>query len=149
MTAALWLSVAVPVLLGAASGYATRGGVQSAWYRGLDKPSWMPPGYVFGPVWTVLYVLMGIACWRVWGSGTPARTLYVLQLALNLAWSFLFFNAKNLEWALIDIWALLAVLIVTTRHFYAVDHTAGYLMVPYLAWVAFATALTTSLYIRN
>lgn len=144
-------SIAVPVGLGALAGFATREGTRSEWYRQLQKPSWQPPGAAFGPVWTVLYVLMGIAFWRVWAAGAPAgpMALYALQLALNFAWSFAFFRAHSLGWALADIVALLVVLMATVVSFYRVDRTAGLMLVPYVAWVAFATALTGNLYVNN
>lgn len=147
----LLVSVAVPVGLGGVAGLMTRGATQSEWYTSLAKPSWQPPGYVFGPVWTVLYVLMGVAFWRVWkaGGGSHPMTLYAVQLGLNIAWSYLFFNAKSLSWALFDIVALLGVLLATVSSFYQVDHTAGYLLLPYLAWVTFAAALTTDIYLKN
>lgn len=147
----LVLAVAIPLGLGAMAGFATREGPRSAWYQSLNKPSWQPPPYLFGPVWSVLYVLMGLASWRVWKSSgrTQPLILYGIQLALNVAWSFLFFNAKNLRWAVVDIVALLGVLVATTVSFYRADHVAGYLMMPYLAWVAFATALTLNVYSKN
>lgn len=147
----LVLSVALPVGLGAAAGFATRDGVRSTWYAELEKPSWQPPAYLFGPVWTVLYVLMGLAAWRVWKAGARAEPmlLYGVQLALNIVWSFLFFSAKNLKWALFEIIALWGVLVATTVTFYNADRTAGYLMVPYLAWVTFACILTYTIYRRN
>lgn len=144
-------SVALPLGLGALAGYATRGDVKGQWYQSLEKPGWQPPSYIFGPVWTVLYVLMGVAAWRVWKAGgrTEPMTLYALQLGLNVAWSFLFFRARNLKWAVLDILALLSVLVATTTSFYRVDKVAGYLMMPYLAWVTFATVLTLSIYTKN
>lgn len=147
----LALSIAIPVGLGSLAGYATSGESRGQWYQSLQKPSWTPPKEAFGPVWLTLYVLMGIAAWRVWkaGGGTEPMTLYATQLALNIAWSFLFFKAHSLKWALLDITALLGMLVVTTWAFYNVDHTAGYLMIPYLAWVSLATALTASLYQNN
>lgn len=147
----LILSVAIPVAVGSLAGFLSRDGTRSQWYKQLEKPGWMPPPYVFGPVWAVLYVLMGVAAWRVWKAGgrTQPMVLYAVQLALNFAWSLLFFNAQSLSWALFDIVALLGVLVATTVSFYQVDHVAGYLMTPYLAWVAFATALTLSIYTKN
>ena len=148
---ALLVSVAIPLAVGAIAGLATRHKVSSTWYNSLEKPSWTPPRQVFGPVWTALYILMGVACWRVWKAGgrSEPMTLYGIQLGLNLAWSLLFFNAQSLKWALFDILALLGVLVATTMSFYKVDKMAGYLMMPYLAWVAYATTLTAGLYYKN
>ena len=146
-------SVAVPVGLGAAVGMLTKNETKGAWYESLNKPSWKPPNWVFAPVWTLLYILMGVAFWRMWkatrGTDTTANLLFALQLALNLAWSLLFFNAHNLQGALFDIVALLGVLTATFISFYRVDHTAGLLLVPYVLWVAFATILTAFIYFNN
>lgn len=144
-------AVSIPLGLGLLAGFLTRSKSKGGWYASLSKPSWTPPGYLFGPVWTVLYILMGVASWRVWkaGGGRQPMALYALQLIMNLAWSFLFFKAQNLQWALFDIMGLLGVLVATTAAFYRVDRTAGLLMLPYVAWVAFAAALTISLYRKN
>lgn len=147
----LLLCIALPVGLGLLAGMATQADARGEWYKSLKKPPWQPPSYVFGPVWTLLYILMGVAAWRVWkaGGGKQPMILYGVQLVLNIAWSFLFFKAHNITWALFDIVALLSVLVATTSAFFRVDRTAGYLMMPYLAWVTFATALTFSVYSRN
>jgi tryptophan-rich sensory protein len=143
--------VLLPLLLGSWAGYATRAGGQSAWYLSLRKPSWNPPARVFGPVWTVLYIMMGLASWLAWraGAGFVPMALYAVQLALNIAWSFLFFEARSLRWAALDIGALWVVLIATVAAFFRVDAWAGALMLPYAAWVTFATALTAALNARN
>lgn len=147
----LLIAVAIPLGLGSLAGYMTRDGTTSAWYTSLRKPSWQPPGYLFGPVWTLLYVLMGVASWRVWkaGGGHLALAMYAVQLSLNIAWSFLFFRVHSLKWALLDIGALMGVLIATVSSFSRIDKVAGYLMMPYLAWVTFATALTVRLHALN
>ena len=147
----LTFAVSLPLGLGALAGWMTRDETKGEWYRSLRKPWWQPPATLFAPVWTTLYILMGIASWRVWraGGGEHSMALYAVQLALNIAWSFLFFKAKNLDWALFDITALLGVLLATTSAFYRVDRTAGYLMLPYVAWVSFATVLTATLYASN
>lgn len=147
----LALSIAVPVGLGALSGYATRGETQGEWYTSLKKPSWQPPKWVFGPVWTTLYILMGVAFWRVWRAGAPTLpvALYAVQLVLNVAWSFVFFKQHNLTLALANILALVAAIIATVAAFYDTDRTAGLLLLPYLAWTAFATGLTARLYSLN
>lgn len=147
----LTLSIALPVGLGGVAGFMTSSETQGQWYQSLKKPSWTPPKSAFGPVWVTLYILMGIAAWRVWRAGgrDQPMLLYGAQLALNIAWSFLFFKAHNLQWALFDIVALLGMLIATTYSFYGVDQAAGHLMIPYVAWVSLATALTANLYINN
>lgn len=147
----LALSIAVPLGLGSLSGYAMRGETQSQWYTTLKKPSWQPPAWLFGPVWTTLYIMMGVAFWRVWRAGAPTLpvTLYAVQLALNVAWTFLFFKKRNLTLALVDIVTLVAVLVATTAAFYNTDRTAGLLLLPYLAWTTFATALSARIYTLN
>lgn len=150
MVLSLLLAVGLPVSVGALAGYITRGESGGEWYRALRKPAWNPPGYVFGPVWTVLYVLMGVASWRAWRAGaTGGLVLYGVQLALNFAWSLLFFRARSPRWALADILALLGVLAATAASFGRADPVAGLLMAPYLAWVAFATALNAAIVARN
>lgn len=121
-----------------------------AWYASLRKPSWNPPGWVFGPVWTLLYTLMAVAAWRVWRRGGWAAqrgplVAYGIQLVLNAAWTPLFFGAHAIGWALVDILALGLAVGFTMRAFLRVDHAAGLLLLPYLAWVAFATVLNGTL----
>lgn len=124
------------------------------WYAGLHKPSWTPPSAVFGPVWTTLYVLMGIAAWLVWRAGgfsAQARPLawFLVQLALNLAWSFLFFAAHQVGWALVDIVLLWCAILATAVAFRRVSRLAAWLLVPYLAWVSYATALNAAIWSMN
>lgn len=127
----------------------------SPWYEALEKPSFQPPGWVFGPVWTLLYALMGIAAWRVWRHGTstpgvrPGLTLFGIQLGLNAIWSPVFFGAHEITWALAILAALWAVLVATTVVFFRVDRPAGWMLVPYLAWVSFATLLNASIVSLN
>jgi translocator protein len=116
------------------------------WYVQLAKPAWTPPGAVFGPVWTTLYAMMAVAAWLVWKQGghklnTPPLRLFLAQLALNAAWSPLFFGLRNVLLGAVDIVLLLLVLSLTVRAFFSVSKLAGWLLVPYLLWVAFATAL--------
>ena len=117
-----------------------------AWYDNLNRPSWAPPNYVFGPVWTVLYFCMAVAAWLVWeqkGSQSVRWPLVVfaLQLILNAGWSFLFFGLHRPDLALVEIVFLLGAIIVTTKLFFRHSTLAGWLLVPYGAWVAFATVL--------
>jgi tryptophan-rich sensory protein len=120
-------------------------GELGGWYRTLARPAIAPPNWVFGPVWTLLYAMMAVAAWRVWMTGAPGRGLalglFVLQLALNLAWSWIFFHRHAIGAALIEIAVLWAMIGLTTLAFGRVDPLAAWLMVPYLAWVSFATAL--------
>jgi len=126
-------------------------GMPGAWYAALNKPSWNPPSWLFGPAWTLLYTLMAIAAWLVWkrvGFSRPI-VLYFVQLALNAAWTPLFFGAHAMGWALVEIVALWIAILMTLLSFRRVNTTAGWLFVPYLAWVTFATALNYTLWKLN
>lgn len=125
-----------------------------SWYEGLEKPSWNPPSWVFGPVWTLLYILMAVAAWLVWrkggfGGAALPLALYLAQLALNAAWSWLFFGAHRIGLALADIVALLTLIIAIAVMFRRVLPLAGWFMAPYAAWVAFATVLNFTLWRLN
>ena len=133
-----------------AVGLATAGG-DSAWYESLAKPSWTPPDVVFAPVWTALYAAMAVAAWRVWRRGgwlahRGALALFLSQLVLNFTWSFIFFGAQQIGWALADILTLWILIAMTMRRFAAIDRQASWLMAPYLAWVTFAAALNAEIY---
>jgi translocator protein len=123
-----------------------------AWYESLSKPPWNPPSWVFAPVWTVLYVGIAIAGWRLWRRTrrfVPSLTIWIAQMVLNGCWSLLFFGLHRPDIALIDIVVLLAliiVFIVTARRHSAL---ASWLFVPYAAWVAFATALNFAIWRLN
>lgn len=125
-----------------------------AWYERLSKPSWRPPNRLFAPVWTVLYLMIGVAGWLAWRevgfAGAPlAFTFYAAQLLLNAAWTPLFFGLHRPDLALFDI-ALLWLAIAGTILGFAAIHTgAALLLVPYLAWVSFATALNFAIWRRN
>jgi tryptophan-rich sensory protein len=124
------------------------------WYEGLAKPPFAPPNWLFGPVWGALYGLMAFAAWRVWlqrdrADTRPALTLFFLQLALNLAWSFLFFGLRNPGAALAGILVLAALIFATLIAFGRIDRWAGLAFVPYLAWVSFATALNAGVRLLN
>jgi benzodiazapine receptor len=124
------------------------------WYAGLNKPFFNPPSWVFGPVWTVLYAAMAFAAWRVWLSpdGTlrsVALAWFFVQLLLNALWSPVFFGMESPGIGLVIIIALLTALGMTVRSFFAVDRFAGWNMVPYLAWVAFASLLNGAILLMN
>lgn len=122
-----------------------------AWYAALEKPSWNPPAWIFGPAWTLLYTLMAVAAWLVWkhdGWRLPLR-LYFLQLLLNAAWTPLFFGAHQLGLALVEIMALWISILLTLMNFHRVNKPAGWLFVPYLAWVTFAAFLNFTLWRLN
>lgn len=124
------------------------------WYANLDKPSWTPPSWVFGPVWSFLYLLMGISAWQVWRSAgsRPAvvpLVLFGIQLVLNMVWSGLFFGLRSPGAALIDIVLLWWAILATTIAFWGRSVPAGWLMLPYLAWVSFAAALNLAIWYLN
>ena len=124
------------------------------WYAGLDKAPLNPPSSVFGPVWTVLYVMIAVAAYLAWTapvdtSVRPAASAYVGQLVLNLGWSLIFFGAQRPGWALAEILLLLAAVIATMVLFARRRRAAAWLLVPYVLWVAFATYLTASIVILN
>lgn len=146
----LWLLVSLAA--GGVGALATRHARE--FYGGLVKPSWAPPGWLFGPVWTVLYLLMGVAAWLVWrragwGGAGGALTLFVVQLVVNAAWSWIFFAWRRGALALADIVLLLGLIVATMIGFARVDGVAAVLLLPYLGWVMFATALTYSIWRSN
>ena len=150
---ALALLLALSFVVAWVGGAATFDNVRT-WYPGLAKPAFNPPNWVFGPVWTVLYVLMAVAAWRVWRRRTSpgvrlALGLYGLQLALNLAWSVIFFGLHQIGAALAEILALLAAILATTLAFWRIDRPAAVMFAPYLAWVSFATALNLAIWQLN
>jgi len=124
------------------------------WYAALTKPTWTPPNWLFGPVWGILYLLMAIAAWLIWrkrglaGAAIPL-SLYMLQLALNAAWSWIFFGHHEIGLALIEIVILWLAILATLIGFWRLDPVSGYLMVPYLLWVSFASALNFAIWRLN
>jgi benzodiazapine receptor len=149
-----WLGLIVVVVICFA--VAALGGVATAanipgWYAGLAKPSWTPPDWVFGPVWSVLYLSMAVAAWLVWrrdglaGASVP-MTLFGVQLALNAAWTWLFFGLHSPAAALVDIVLLWGAIAATTVTFWQRSAAAGILFVPYLTWVGFASVLNFAIW---
>jgi benzodiazapine receptor len=132
-------------------GWVTANSVES-WYPTLAKPGFTPPDRVFGPVWSVLYAMMALAAWLVWrrvGWSHRALGLFVAQLALNLAWSVLFFGLQRVGAALAEILLLLALIAATTFAFWRVDRRAGLLLAPYLLWVGYASLLNGAIWLMN
>lgn len=124
------------------------------WYAALNKPFFNPPDWLFAPVWTVIYFMIAFSGWRVWLKTGIANAkgpfgLYAAQLALNLAWSFMFFGAQSPILGLIDVVILLAVIIANMIAFWKIDRLAGILLVPYALWVAFATLLNAAIWHLN
>ncbi|HVA94771.1 MAG TPA: TspO/MBR family protein [Candidatus Dormibacteraeota bacterium] len=122
------------------------------WYASLSKPRWTPPNWLFGPVWTILYLAMGVAAWLVWRedglTAVPMR-FFLLQLLLNVAWSGLFFRLRSPGLAFGEIVVLWFAILATTIEFWAVVPAAGWLLLPYLIWVGYATALNFSIWKLN
>jgi benzodiazapine receptor len=117
------------------------------WYASLNKPSFSPPNWIFGPVWTLLYALMGVAAYLIWQRGIEkpavrsALLIFSFQLILNFLWSFFFFKLQSPLYALIEILFLWVLILATIIRFYQLDKKAGLILVPYLLWVSFATFL--------
>lgn len=148
--AAFMLALAVTFLAPALGSFTMPG----AWYAALNKPSWNPPVWIFGPVWTALYTMMAVGAWLVWRrGGWPAQrrplTLYLGQLALNAAWTPIFFGLKNPGLAFAEILLLLAAIAMTARPFRRTSLAAALLLLPYLAWVSFAAFLNFTLWRLN
>jgi len=140
--------------LAAGAGAAFTGSSVSDWYPTLRKPSWNPPAWIFGPVWTALYLMMAIAAWLVWrrrgfGGAAGALGFFALQLALNALWSPLFFGLRNPLAGLVDIVPLWAAILATMVCFWRISPLAGALLVPYWLWVSFATALNFMIWKMN
>ena len=148
------LAVIVLIVMGAAGlgGFFTGRSV-STWYRTLNRPDWTPPNRLFGPVWTVLYLSMAVAAWMVWRRGTPAATAamaaFAVQLAINVAWSALFFGLRSPAAGMVDIVLLWLAIVATIALFLRVCIPAGLIMLPYLAWVTFAAALNFAIWRMN
>jgi benzodiazapine receptor len=125
------------------------------WYVFLNKPFFSPPNWLFAPVWTLLYTLMGIAFYLIWRQGwqkntvKTAGTYFLIQLFLNFLWSIFFFGLRSPELGLINIIAMLIFIILTMKHFYPLSKLAAYLLIPYLAWVSFATLLNLAILVLN
>ncbi len=149
-TAALFAWLALCFSAAASAVFVSPGG----WYAALHKPSWTPPAWVFGPVWTTLYTLMAVAAWLIWREGgwkvqrRPLQ-LFLFQWVLNALWTPLFFGMHRTGWALAEIILFWFVLAVTLGTFWRINRAAGMLMVPYLLWVSIATALNFSIWRLN
>ena len=139
------ITVPVIVLLGFASGWFSNSGFGNPWFDALAKPAFMPPGWAFGVAWTILYILMGVAVAQVIVIDAPTRRLalhlFAIQLLLNLAWSPIFFGFHRPNIALVTIIVLTIFVAITLILFWTLRRSAGLLMLPYLAWLLFATAL--------
>lgn len=151
--------LALIVLLAVCFGAAAAGGAATypnveGWYRLLAKPSWTPPDWLFGPVWTALYASMAVAAWLVWrrrglAGARGAWALFAVQLALNVGWSWLFFGLRSPGLALLEIVVLLVAIAATLAAFWRRSLAAGLLLVPYLGWVGFAALLNFAIWMMN
>lgn len=127
----------------------------NTWFDNLQKPSWNPPSFLFAPVWTTLYALMGIAFWLIWKNETPeankrsAYAAFALQLFLNFCWSIIFFRFQSPFFALIEILLLLSMILLTIFQFSKISKTAAWLLVPYVLWVSFASVLNYTIWSLN
>ncbi len=148
----LFIFVLLCLLIGAAGGLSTASSLKD-WYVGLQKPPLNPPSWVFGPVWTTLYIFIAVAGWRIWGAASSdtrrLKMLYVAQLFLNGIWSFLFFGMRQPLAGLVDIVLLWVCLVLLTTKTLRTDKIAGCLLVPYLLWVSFASYLNAALWWLN
>ncbi|WP_406823458.1 TspO/MBR family protein [Pedobacter sp. KACC 23697] len=148
------INIAITLGVGALGGLATAQSVKT-WYPTLNKPSFNPPNWLFAPVWTTLYILIGIAAYLVWVRRDKIvhfpRTvaIYLIQLILNLAWSFIFFYLHELGFALFEIILLLIIIVINAGMFYKINKWAGLLFIPYIFWVSFASFLTYNIFILN
>ena len=153
--AKLIVSCTVPTLVGVAGSFFTTADSLNNWYAKLNKPPFNPPDWVFGPVWTTLYILMGIAAFLVWREGLDNKLVrlallcFVVQLALNALWTPLFFGLRSPLAGLIDIVLLLSAIDLTTILFLRISKPAGLLLAPYILWILFATILNASIFLLN
>lgn len=147
------ICLAIPLAIGGISGFATVTGIDS-WYYAVNKPVFNPPNWIFAPVWTSLYAIMGIGLFLIWQSPlskerSNALTIFAIQLALNFVWSFLFFFFENPGLALIEIVFLWMSILMMIFYFRKVKTLAGNLQIPYLIWVSFATCLNSAIWWLN
>lgn len=120
------------------------------WYDSLAKPSWRPPAWLFGPAWTVLYIMIAVSGWMAWHAAVPGEawlpmTVYGIQMVLNAAWSGIFFGMRRMKLALFEMAFLWLAILATIIVFWPVSQTAALLLVPYLAWVSFAFMLNRAM----
>lgn len=150
----LFIAVAVCELIGIAGTPFTIASVQT-WYQTLNKPFFSPPNWIFGPVWTILYLMMGIAAFLIWEKGLKSKKVktalkyFLVQLMCNFLWSIIFFGLHAPFVAFIDILVLWIAILLTIMQFYKLSKPSAYLLIPYLAWVSFATLLNGAIVLLN
>ena len=149
----LVVSLLVTVGLGSLGGIFTISEIPN-WYAGLQKPSFNPPNWLFGPVWTLLYILMGISVYLVWKQPVStdrniALLLFIVQFVLNFFWSVIFFKQHQIGWALVEIILMWIFIFLTIIWFGRITSTASWLLVPYISWVSFAAILNAAIWKLN
>ncbi len=150
----LVVSILIPLIAGFIGSIATFSSIPT-WYTSLVKPAWAPPNWVFSPVWTTLFILMGIALFLVWRQGLwrkdvkIAVSIFAVQLVLNVLWSVIFFGLQSLIGGLIEIVFLWIAILATIIAFYRISKPAGILLLPYIIWVTIASYLTYTVYLLN
>lgn len=148
------ISLLLPLAVGFSSGFFTRKEI-TGWYATLEKPWFNPPNWLFSPVWTTLYIMMGISLWLIWKSKEhesvkkKAVILFAIQLILNFFWSLIFFKLHQTGWALAEIIAMWGFTFLTILAFAKINKTAAWLLVPYICWISFATILNYSIWELN
>lgn len=149
----LIISIGIPLLVGFISSIFTIDAIQQ-WYPTLQKPIFTPPNWVFGPAWTVLYISMGVSFFMIWKKIGKIKFsqpyfLYAIQLLLNFLWSFFFFYLENISLSLFDIILLWILVLWMIQRFWEIKKIAGLILLPYLFWISFATALNIGILILN
>lgn len=150
----LIICILICLSIGGISGYITANEIP-AWYSTLNKPSFNPPNWIFTPVWTLLYILMGISLWLIWKSDVSSTIkntaifIFAIQLILNFFWSIIFFSFHQLGFSLIEIALFWIFILLSIFKFYPISTTATYLLIPYLLWVSFASVLNFALWKLN
>lgn len=148
------LNLAITLFVGYLGSWFTLSSVKT-WYVTINKPSFNPPDWIFPPVWTSIFILIAIAAYRIWQKKDQIQhfprtvAVYLIQLILNLLWSFIFFYSRQIGVALFEIVALLLVVIFNAWVFYKIDKIAGMLFIPYILWLSFATVLTYNIFVLN
>jgi len=149
----LLICVAIPLLTGGLSGWLSADGI-SGWFQTLNKPSFNPPSWLFGPVWSILYIVMGISLFMIWQNPVSihrrrAIRIFIVQLILNFFWSIIFFRWHLTGIAAVEILILWLTIILMIRAFIKISPVAGYMQIPYLIWVSFASLLSLSFWYLN
>jgi len=134
-------------------GYFTFVSVET-WYQTLNKPNFNPPDWVFGPVWTTLYVLMGVSIWLIWKKETSkirtiSMIIFWVQFFFNIFWTYLFFGIQRIDLGLFEIFFLIFLILINIIYFYKIDKIASYLLVPYVLWVSYASILNYKIWVLN